>query len=690
MSLLDDVKARLDIVETVGTYVTDLKKAGRTYKARCPFHNEKTPSFTVDPERGTWHCFGACSTGGDVVNFVGRIEGLEFREALRVCAERAGIEFRAPSPREREQREANERLLQANEAAAIFFQSQLLGPAGADALAYLEKRGIDATTRQTWQLGYAPAGWRSLVEHLTARGFTEGDVVAAGLAIEPEGAPNGSRASAYDRFRDRVIFPTRDSRGRMIGFGARALRPEDEPKYLNTPQTPLFDKGASLYGIDRAAEEARRSDRVIVVEGYMDVIAAHQFGSRNVVASMGTAITPAQMAVLKRYTQNVVLALDADVAGAEATLRAVEVAAQASEHTLAPSVDWSGLVSYQDVLQADIRVVTLPPGEDPDSLVRADPEAFRKLIEGARPVLDHLFESVATRFDLSDARARSRALDALTPAVAGITDAVVRAHYVQRLGRMLQLDERAVIALLSRQRGQRPAAVATTKEARRAQRTGVGAAPTVDGEFGLLQLLLHREECRDVAAQLDPDVFEDSANRRIFEAWRETALTIESAADLDEELRDRFTALLASIPDALQPRVLDAKLVAEMALSWARGLRRHRLGARLRPAARERAEQAGAARRGGAAVLEQAVHQIVGTPSAQLAGGRVAEHPGAALDEGVPEPQVSAVEAAQELNAIATRQRELARTFRIEIGRQAATVADGDPRDSGDSEGATP
>jgi DNA primase len=666
MSTIDDVKARLDIVETVGAYVPDLKKAGRTYKARCPFHNERTPSFTVDPERGTWHCFGACSTGGDVIEFVRRVEGLDFREALRVCAERAGIELRAPSAREREQRDANERLLQANEAAAVFYQSQLLGPAGADALTYLEKRGVDAETRQTWQLGYAPGGWRSLIEHLTARGFTEGDLVAAGLAVEPDSARDdaargGGARGAYDRFRDRVIFPTRDQRGRMIGFGARALRPEDEPKYLNTPQTPLFDKGASLYGIDRAHEEARRADRVVVVEGYMDVIAAHQFGLRNVVASMGTAITPAQMEQLKRYTHNVVVALDADVAGAEATLRAVEVAAQAADHEVAPTVDWRGLVSYQDVLQADIRVVTLPAGEDPDSLVRADPERFRALVEGARPVVDHLFEAVGAQFDLADPRARSRALDARAPSVAGVTDAVVRAHYVQRLARMLQLDERAVLALLSRQRGQRPAPVPTSKEVRQVRRGAIGPAPAVDGEFGLLQLLLQREECREVRDSIDADVFEDSTNRRLFEAWRDDTVSL-PLSELDEELQATLEAGTGPQPDWLDARVLDGRIVGEMAVSWAKGLRRQRLGARLAPAAREHAEQAGVARREGAAVLEYAIREA---------------------SEGnepvVPESDADAASVAHELNAIVARQREVARTFRIESGRQPAAV-DGDPK----------
>jgi hypothetical protein len=249
---------------------------------------------------------------------------------------------------------------------------------------------------------------------------------------------------------------------------------------------------------------------------------------------------------------------------------------------------------------------------------------------------------------------------------------------------MLQLDERAVLALLGRQRGQRPAPVPTSKEARQARRGGVGPAPTTDGEIGLLQLLLHREESRVVAHEIDPDVFEDTARRRLFELWRDG--TLADGRDLDEELREQFAALTASIPDAFASRVLDAKLVADMATSWARGLRRHRVGARLRPAARERAEQAVAARKGGAAVLEQAVHQLVDRGEQGERGGsgpradlEVASGDAGALDSVLPESQVDAALAAQELNAITARQRELARTFRIEIGRQSATHVDGDP-----------
>ncbi|MBM3138967.1 MAG: DNA primase, partial [Chloroflexi bacterium] len=447
MSTIDEVKARLDIVETVGSYVPDLKKSGRTWKARCPFHQERTPSFVVDPGRGTWHCFGACSTGGDVIEFVRRVSGVEFKEALRLCAERAGVELRPPSRQEVAEREQHERLLQANEAAAVFFQAALAGPEGGEARAYLEGRGLDAQAIETWQLGYAPEGWRGLTDHLLARGFAERDLVDAGLAIE------GDRG-AYDRFRGRVVFPTRDQRRRLIGFGARALRPEDEPKYLNTPQTPLFDKSGTLYGLDRAAEAIRRAGRAVIVEGYMDVIAAHQFGVANVVASNGTAIAEKQMALLKRYAENVVLALDADNAGSEATLRGVQVAAGAADRMAVPTIDWRGLVTVQDALRADIRVARLPEGDDPDSLVRRDPDRFKRLIDEALPVADHLFDAVSSAIVPGDARSRSRAVQALAPTVAAMTDPVVRSYYVQKLARIGQVDEHVIARMLAR--GGRP------------------------------------------------------------------------------------------------------------------------------------------------------------------------------------------------------------------------------------------
>lgn len=603
MSAIDDVKARLDIVETVGRYVPALKRGGRTWKAPCPFHTERTPSFIVDPGRGTWHCFGACSTGGDVIEFVRRVEGLEFREALRRCADLAGIELRPPSARERQEREEHERLLSANEAASIFFQAQLKGPAGADAHAYAEGRGLDAEAVSDWQLGYAPGSWSALLDHLLARGYTEEEVVRAGLAVESEQASLDGRRS-HDRFRDRFIFPTRDERGRLVGFGARALRPEDEPKYLNTPQTPLFDKSGTLYGLDRAAEAARRGAQVIVVEGYMDVIAAHQFGMTNVVASNGTSITERQMRLVKRYTPNVVLALDADAAGSEAALRGVEVAAGAADRHLVAGVDWRGLVSAQEVLDADIRVASLPAGEDPDSLVRADPDRFRSLIAGALPVADHLFEAVTHASDLHDPRARSRALTALAPTVAAMADPVVRAHYVQRLARIGRIDEHYAAQLVAQSRRGRVRLVESGERSPLAPRdragrtgTGRGGAATrralpLDGEEQLLRLLLASEECREAGEAIGGDLFEDSVNRALYGAWLENPALVAEADQLDEEPRARAEALRAR---ALPPH--PAEELAAMVGEIAARLRERRQQARLRERTTEVAEELVAARR---------------------------------------------------------------------------------------------
>ncbi len=667
MSTIDEVKTRLDIVDTVSGYVSDLKKSGRTFKALCPFHSERTPSFAVDPERGTWHCFGACSTGGDVIEFVRRIEHLEFREALRLCAQRAGVELRPPSRREQQQREAHERLLRANEAAAVFFQAAIDGPAGAAALRYLDERGLDRETRRRWQLGFAPEGWRGLLEHLQARGFAESDLLEAGLAVQSAEDSRG----AYDRFRYRLIFPIRDAGGRLTGFGARALPrdggEEDDAKYLNTPQTPLFDKSGTLYGLDRAGEAARRADQLVVVEGYMDVIAAHQFGIENVVASMGTAITEKQMSLVKHFTPNVVLALDADTAGSEATLRGVEVAAGAADRETVPTVDWRGLVGYQDVLQADIRVVTMPQGEDPDTVLRADPERFRALLEESRPVTDHLFEVVGDAANTADPRSRSRVLETLAPAVSAIVDPVVRAHYVQRLARIGQVQEQVVLALLGRGGRQRggPAPVRSTTEVRRK----ILSAPLADGETQLLQLLLHRPESREAGLDVDADTFEETANRALFSAWRESPDMLERTDDLSDDVRERLESILASVPESLNPNLLDGRYVAKMVEDIASELRGSRARERFRPAAAEQAEQVVAARREGAAVLESASRAMSDGPPPEEADSETDDSETAAL--------------AADFVQMSARQRTLTREYRTRAGRQPAD-AGGDREETAD------
>lgn len=360
MTELDEIRQRIDIVDIVGETVA-LQRAGRNFKALCPFHPEKTPSFFVFPDRQRWHCFGACATGGDVFTFVMRRHNFDFAGALRFLAERAGVSLRRASGKGEQAQK--ERLRQANEAAAVFFQNALFNnSAGAAALDYMTMRGIDRETAEAFQLGYSLDSWDALREHLRARGFNDVELLRAGLLVEGD-------IGLYDRFRDRLMFPIRDEQGRVVGFGSRRLKePEngsdESPKYLNTPQTPIFDKGSILYGLDRAREHIRRADLAVIVEGYMDVIAAHQHDNRNVVASMGTALTERQVAFLRQLTENLVLAFDPDVAGQAASERGT-------------------LIAYEK--GANIRVISLPEGKDPDQIIRSSPDTWRRLVREATP-----------------------------------------------------------------------------------------------------------------------------------------------------------------------------------------------------------------------------------------------------------------------------------------------------------------
>ena len=540
MTTIEEIKNRLNLLETIESYVPELKQAGQNWKACCPFHNERTPSFVVNPSRGTWHCFGACSSGGDVIEFVRRIEGLELRDAIKICAERAGIELKTPSAKEKAKKEENQRLIRANESAAIFFQSNLKkGGTSSAAYQYAGDRGLDDEAIERWQIGYAPQNWTALTDHLTSRGFTEEDMVESGLSIKSE-------KRIYDRFRNRLIFPIRDIQRNITGFGARSLISEETPKYLNTPQSPLFDKSGSLFGIDQASESIRRLDTAIIVEGYMDVITSHQFGFTNVIASMGTALTEKQLNLIKRFSKNIVLALDSDEAGAAATLRGLEVATNVIERDLVATVDWRGLVSYQNTLNTDIKVISLPESEDPDSLIRKNPEAFNELIENSSLVIDHIFNSVGNKVDLEDARSRSNAVNTLAPSISAISDPVIRSHYVQKLARLGGVTEQIVMNLVMQSGKYKPRAVATTKEVNRARSK---KSTTPDGETQILQLLLQRTECRTEGLKLDPNVFEQPLNRLAFDHWCNNILPQgenldESDVMLYEHTRELDSAML--------------------------------------------------------------------------------------------------------------------------------------------------
>ncbi|MBN8590433.1 MAG: DNA primase [Anaerolineae bacterium] len=379
MSVADEIKARLDIVDYIGRFAP-LKRAGRTWKACCPFHAEKTPSFVVNPDRQSWRCFGQCGVGGDVISFAMKQHNWTFAEALAELGKLVGVEVRQRTPEQRAADDRYDRLRGLMTAAAEAFHRALLNPddpTAVKALAYArEKRGFTDETILKFMIGYAPPGWSHLLEHLREVGYDEADVIETGMAIRNE---NGR---VYDRFRERLLIPIRDERGRVIGFGARALNPEDNPKYLNSPQTVLFDKSKTLFGLDTAKRAITESETVVIVEGYMDAIQAQQAGFGNVVAQMGTAMTEAQLKLIApRYAKRIILALDSDAAGQSATLRGLEVARQTLQ------------ADYTGRLAVDIRILQIPGAKDPDDLIRENPARWSELIANAQPVAEYVIDS---------------------------------------------------------------------------------------------------------------------------------------------------------------------------------------------------------------------------------------------------------------------------------------------------------
>lgn len=451
MSSIDEIKSRIDIVDLVSETVT-LRRSGKNYTGFCPFHaNTRTPAFVVFSESGTWRCFGQCNEGGDIFRFVMKKEGCDFSEALRILAEKAGVQLKPPTPQEQEAAEEHEHLRALLEEAVVYYRHQLTStPAGQQALAYLQGRGLDDATLEAFGLGYAPNAWDGALKHFKSKGYSEHDLIDAGLVTVREGTEGGGSEPAqarriYDRFRHRITIPIRDERGRMTGFGARILNPEDVPKFLNSPQTALFDKGHLLYGLDRARKSIRTLDQAVIVEGYLDVIALHQAGFTNAVSPMGTALTEHQLRLLKRFTRRIILALDPDAAGDKATLRGLQVARQAMDRQEEAVFDARGLLGYESRLQADIRVTTLPRGMDPDDVVKRDPAEWQRIVENAHPVVIHVMETLAMGQDMEDPKIKSEIAAQVLPLIGEVPNPVERDTYRQRLARLLRVDERALL-----------------------------------------------------------------------------------------------------------------------------------------------------------------------------------------------------------------------------------------------------
>jgi DNA primase len=536
MDTVDEIKQRLDIVEVLSSYVPDLKKSGRNFKAVCPFHSEKTPSFFVFPERQSWHCFGACGTGGDMFAFVMRKEGVDFREALNILAERAGVAV--VQRRLDEGKSEADRLKEINEAAAQYYHDQLFHSAGGQRTReYLSRRGVSEKTMRQFLIGYSQDSWDSLRQELLKRGHHENELTAAGLLVEKD------KEGTYDRFRNRLMFPIRDVAGRVVGFGARALD-DTMPKYLNSPQTLVFDKSSSLYGIDFAKAAIRKENLAVVVEGYMDVIVAHQHGFTNVVASLGTALTEKHVGIVKKLTNRLTLALDADAAGELATLRGIEVASHTFDQKVVPLPTSAGLVNYEEQLDAEISVMVLPEGKDPDEVIKESPQEWQRLLEEAAPVVDYTFDLVISRLDVTKSRDKSQAVDQLLPLIAEIKHPVRRAHYLQRLARAVAVDEQTLATALGQSRQNRPSARRETKSpppSKLVSHLSPGDALT---EY-CLYLLLSYPNLRSSASDLRLDFFFNTEDREIFLAWQNTADIDSLRRGLDFSLQEHLNAVMS-------------------------------------------------------------------------------------------------------------------------------------------------
>ena len=442
MSVVDDIKNQIDIVDIVSDNVK-LRRTGKNYIGFCPFHaNTHTPSFVVFPDSGTWRCFGQYSEGGDVFSYIMKRDGCDFQTALEMLAKKAGVEL-TPYTKDEKPREEKQRLYDLmNEAVTYFHNNLTQHPAGKAAFEFLTaKRGLKPETIEKFRLGYALQSWDGLTQHLMGKGYTRQELIDTGVVSEQrddkgEVIPNGR---IYDRFRNRVMIPINDSRGNPIAFGARILDPNDSPKFLNSPQTVLFDKGKTLFALNEARKAIREKDQVVLVEGYMDVIVLHQEGFSNTVCPMGTALTDFQAKQLTRQTKHIVLALDGDAAGYHAAVKDIDIIREASFSETAG--DSQTLLRQENRLNVDIRIVTIPEGLDPDEVVLENPESWAEIIRSAKPIVIHMMETLAQGRDLSDAKTKSEIAAAIMPLIREVPNAIERETYRQQLARFLEIDE---------------------------------------------------------------------------------------------------------------------------------------------------------------------------------------------------------------------------------------------------------
>jgi DNA primase len=437
-SPVDEIKNRLDIIDVISGYVK-LKKAGKDHKALCPFHSEKTPSFFVSPSKQIWHCFG-CGAGNDMFGFVMQIEGVEFADALRILAKKAGVILKKQDPELQSQRS---KLYEICQETAEFFEENLKGTK--EVQDYLKKRGISSKSIKEFRIGYALDSWDSLYKHLTDLGYKTGDIEKAGLIIQKSSEQrtpshttgqvvNSERRKYYDRFRKRIMFPICDISGQVIGFTGRIFKgDESTAKYINSPETLIFNKSQVLYALDKAKVDIRKKDQCILVEGQIDVVMSYQTGVNNIIATSGTALTPDHLRIIKRYTDNLLLAFDTDTAGEAATKKSIGLAQGA---------------------EFNIRIIIFPKEEDPADIIKENPKAWRKATEDAQPIMEFYFENAFSKYNLKKVEDKRKIAQELLPSIKRIANEIERAHWLQVLAAKLNVQEKLLNEALNKVKSQ--------------------------------------------------------------------------------------------------------------------------------------------------------------------------------------------------------------------------------------------
>lgn len=530
MESIDLIKQRLDIIDVASDYLK-LTKAGSNHKALCPFHTEKTPSFIINPERQTWHCFGACGVGGDVIELVIKIEKINFSEALKILAQRAGVQLNNNSGPDK-----NSRLYEINFEACEFYKAQLELPEGKKAKEYIDKRGINDEASETFEFGFSSYTNSNLVSKLTSIGFKEIEIIQSGLAIKRE------NNQVRDFFYGRLMIPIKNSNGRVIGFGARVLD-DTNPKYINTPSTPIFDKKSVLFGLSLASKGIRDDNSVVVVEGYLDVITAYQFGFKNVVASMGTALTANQVGSLKSRTNNFVLAMDSDSAGREAVLRSLRNTYRVFERQLGQKSE------------VNLSVVLMPSGKDPDTQIRNNLSEWKKNIASPVPFVQFVIDSIIEKYDINSSSGKGQVVGEIAPLITNMVNPFEQDHYIDLLAGKLTVKREIVESALAKSmtgsaRKRQALKKNTNQNKDKSLYSEITPKENWIEDYTMSALLKMQDKSN--SDMINSEYFRRTENREIYSLWQNLSETDELGDIISDQLEAHYRYLLSiqeNIPD---------------------------------------------------------------------------------------------------------------------------------------------